>query len=73
MEEVARRGLPATIFVAPKFLGGAGFWWDELAGSAGPGLDDRLRAHALEALGGRHEAVMQWTGSNGHPPAPLQA
>ena len=29
-EELARRGLPATMFVPPAFVGGGDFWWDAL-------------------------------------------
>lgn len=30
LEELARRDLPATVFVSPGLLGGDGFWWDRL-------------------------------------------
>ncbi|NUO64186.1 MAG: polysaccharide deacetylase family protein [Gemmatimonadaceae bacterium] len=29
--ELARRGMPATMFVPPAFVGGGEFWWDALA------------------------------------------
>jgi peptidoglycan/xylan/chitin deacetylase (PgdA/CDA1 family) len=64
VEELARRGLPATIFVAPAFVGGHSFWWDALMdrGASGRafvefretvlelyrGEDQRIRAHAFE-------------------------
>lgn len=50
--ELARRGLPATIFVAPAFVGGRSFWWDALAGPGEEGIDERFRACALELDGG---------------------
>jgi peptidoglycan/xylan/chitin deacetylase (PgdA/CDA1 family) len=56
MPELARRGLPSTLFVAPGLLGRRSFWWDELAGNAG-GLAPELREHALEIWEGRHELV----------------
>jgi peptidoglycan/xylan/chitin deacetylase (PgdA/CDA1 family) len=62
--ELERRGLPATVFVAPGLLGSAP-WWDELAGPEG--LDPGVRAHALEVLGGRPAAVRAWAESAGIP------
>ena len=58
VEELARRSLQATMFVAPAFLGGAGFWWDALP----MGDDARVRTKALEEWRGvdaevRREAV----------------
>lgn len=36
LDELAERGLPATVFVSPGALGAEGFWWDQLAsGDAG--------------------------------------
>lgn len=59
VEELATRGLPATIFVAPGRLGGHAFWWDVLAGATGefPAHD---RGHVLTALAGRDESVRRW-------------
>jgi peptidoglycan/xylan/chitin deacetylase (PgdA/CDA1 family) len=57
--ELARRGLPGTIFVVPAFVDGGTYWWDELAADGAP-LDEPLRAHALDRLAGRHEAIMAW-------------
>lgn len=37
VRELERRGLPATIFVAPSLLGDQTFWWDALYGSTGKG------------------------------------
>jgi len=47
VEELARRGLPATIFVAPEFVGGSSFWWDILADTKAPRdqyVDFRIKA-----------------------------
>lgn len=60
--ELARRALPATIFVAPGLLGTIP-WWDALAGDAG--LDPAVREHALGPLGGRPDAVMAWAAEQG--------
>lgn len=62
--ELARRDLPATVFVSPAFLGGGSFWWDALAGDDGA-LPGDLRAHALTALGGRDAAVRAWAADRG--------
>lgn len=47
VEELARRNLPATVFVAPAFLGGRSFWWDAFADRRTGALDDPLRERAL--------------------------
>lgn len=67
--ELARLGLPATIFVAPAFVGGGNFWWDALA--ADSGLDEVLRAEALDALKGRDAAIRAWAAGRGIPARPL--
>jgi peptidoglycan/xylan/chitin deacetylase (PgdA/CDA1 family) len=48
---LARRGLPATIFLAPGLLDGATFWWDECADPV-LGLPPDVRARALDELQG---------------------
>lgn len=63
MPELARRRLPATIFVAPAFIGGRAFWWDSLADSSGRGLEPIARQHVLTALAGDSDAAMQWAAS----------
>lgn len=60
--ELVSRGLPATVFVAPAFLGGRSFWWDALSGSRGEGLPAEIRTHALDALAGRDDDVRAWAG-----------
>ena len=49
--ELARRGLPATMFVPPGLLDDRSFWWDDLADPVN-GLADDLRARALGELRG---------------------
>ena len=65
--ELAARGLPATIFVAPAFVGGSNFWWDSLAvpDEAEPGED--VRQHALSELGGSDARVREWAASRSLP------
>lgn len=65
VEELARRGMPATIFVAPAFLDGKSFWWDALATPAG--LDPGIRSRALTDLAGRDESVRDWASREGVP------
>ncbi|MBC7790332.1 MAG: polysaccharide deacetylase family protein [Anaerolineae bacterium] len=51
-QEIAARSLPATIFVAPAFVGGGTFWWDELATPATRGIDPAFRVRALREMRG---------------------
>lgn len=64
VEELARRAMPATVFVAPKFLGGGTFWWDELADPVTGILAPSLRETALGQLKGRHDEIVAWAGHN---------
>jgi peptidoglycan/xylan/chitin deacetylase (PgdA/CDA1 family) len=66
MQELRRRGLPATVFVAPGRMGGQTFWWDTLA-SPTTGLSTSLRDYALEHAQGREETIMEWARQNNHP------
>lgn len=63
VDELARRSLPATIFVAPGFVDGGTFWWDALA-DAGT-LPDALRHEALTTAGGDDGAVRRWAAARG--------
>lgn len=54
--ELARRGLPSTVFVAPGLLGHRSFWWDELANTS-EGLPNEVREAALGIDAGRHERI----------------
>lgn len=72
LDELARRNMPSTVFVAPGILGTPGCWWDLLADGDGA-LAPGLRRHALEELGGRHASVMAWAGEQALPTADLPA
>jgi peptidoglycan/xylan/chitin deacetylase (PgdA/CDA1 family) len=56
--ELHRRGLPATLFVAPGLLGRQTFWWDEVACAAGgDGVAAALRRRALVEWAGRGDRI----------------
>jgi len=71
VEELTKRGLPATVFVPPGLLGSEGFWWDRLAPRDGRGLDPRIRDHALGHLQGKSEAIFAWARDEGMEVADL--
>lgn len=62
--EVVSRGLSATVFVTPAFLGGRSFWWDALAER--DGLPEALRVQALEQLQGKDARVRAWASAGAH-------
>jgi peptidoglycan/xylan/chitin deacetylase (PgdA/CDA1 family) len=55
--ELARRGLPATVFVAPEFVGGGVFWWDRIALPKDPLAHAHFRQRALTECAGRDQPV----------------
>jgi peptidoglycan/xylan/chitin deacetylase (PgdA/CDA1 family) len=59
VRELAKRNLPATIFVAPGQLDGHVFWWDALA-DGNDTLDPIMRHHALHELFGADDMVRAW-------------
>jgi len=63
--ELAKRGLPATLFVVPGFLGKGPFWWDALAVQSG--VDPVLRGRALDELSGKDREVRGWAVGQGIP------
>lgn len=67
LPELARRGLPATMFVAPQMLDGSSFWWDQLADPLAGVLPANLRRVAMEGLEGRQTLVGAWAAANGLP------
>ena len=70
VDELSRRGLPATIFTAPGLLGGHAFWWDALA-DPGSGLAGDLRRQGLEELCGQDAAIRARAQANGRPACDL--
>ena len=67
LPELARLGIPATVFVAPAFVDGDAFWWDRISPPHSAGPDDRIRDHALWALKGRQNEIEAWAHSEGLP------
>ncbi len=65
LPELARLGVPATVFLAPAFVDGPSFWWDALAASAGVTLNETARNHALWKLGGEQERIREWASEAG--------
>lgn len=63
LPELARRGLPATVFVAPGLLGRDGCWWDLLADPGTGTLPEGERDHVLRTLRGDQAAAMAWQGA----------
>jgi len=58
LEELGRRGLPATVFVSPAFVeSGDSFWWDDLASRYGGAIPADVRDEALHAQQGDDGAV----------------
>lgn len=65
--ELQARGLPATIFVTPSFVGGASFWWDRFARADGQGLEPRWREQALREFRGMDAEITAWAASAARP------
>ena len=65
VRELARRDVPATVFVCPAFLGGRSFWWDVLACAEGGRLDPEIRHAAIVQLRGDTDAVEEWAAGRG--------
>lgn len=71
LPELARRSMPATVFVAPGLLGSAGCWWDLLASPDTGTLPRSDREHILTALEGDGAAALRWSGARGGTPRSL--
>lgn len=69
VEEVVKRGMPATIFACPGLLGGRAFWWDQLAGGFDGVLPSDVRDTSLWHLAGRQDAILAWAEERGLSPA----
>ena len=57
VDELVKRRMPATIFVAPGLLGSV-TWWDVLAARGSGVIAEDVRQNALFALGGRTDAIL---------------
>ena len=64
VQELVKRGLPATIFVAPGHLNGHVYWWDALSHGR-TSLDESIRDHALHGLSGSDQRVRSWASDLG--------
>jgi len=71
VRELAKRNLPATIFVAPGRLNGHVFWWDALS-HENEALDASVRHHALHELAGSDERVRAWAAGAALPISDIQ-
>jgi peptidoglycan/xylan/chitin deacetylase (PgdA/CDA1 family) len=71
IDELVHRGLPATLFVAPAFLGGRSFWWDAVGASQEGGLPEPVREAALRECGGKDALVREWARRQSLPMADL--
>lgn len=58
VEELVKRGLPATIFVPPALLNDGVFWWDALTPEGTPGLAPEVRDDALLRMAGKGKEIL---------------
>lgn len=65
VDALQKRGLPATIFVAPEFCSGRRFWWDGLADADAEAPSREQREYALTELKGRTDNVERWAQAQG--------
>ncbi len=72
-DELAERGLPATVFAAPSLLGDRSLWWDQLARPGDGVLTAADRRHALEDCAGETGSVIRWAESQARRPVSLPA
>lgn len=63
LPEMAARGIPATVFVAPGLLGGASPWWDLLADETGS-IDPDLRNRCLNEMAGDTSRILAFARPN---------
>lgn len=73
LRHVVARALPATVFVAPAFVGGRFFWWDVVTQAGAPGPTESLRKFALEECRGMDDVVRQWAEGSGYRLSALPA
>jgi peptidoglycan/xylan/chitin deacetylase (PgdA/CDA1 family) len=63
--EMARRGLPATVFAVPGLIGRQVFWWDAYVNARHGMTPSAFRSLAVEELGGDDRAVTAWAQHRG--------
>lgn len=71
VQELARRGMPATIFVAPALLGGRALWWDAFLNGGDEPAAEEFRERALQVLRGEEAAIREWVCRSGRREAPV--
>lgn len=57
VDELQKRGIPATMFVAPGCLGDQTFWWDRLAVPSLGEIEPAVRHRALHQLAGQGHRI----------------
>jgi peptidoglycan/xylan/chitin deacetylase (PgdA/CDA1 family) len=62
VEELTKRGMPATFFVAPGLIDSVS-WWDTLAERTNGAISGDARRQFLETLGGKADSVLRWANS----------
>jgi peptidoglycan/xylan/chitin deacetylase (PgdA/CDA1 family) len=62
LEELTKRGMPATYFVAPGLIDSVS-WWDTLAERTNGAISGDTRKQVLETLGGNADSVLRWANS----------
>jgi len=71
LPELAARGLPSTVFVAPGLLGSSGPWWDQLSAPGTGAIPMHVRDAALVELAGEEARILEAAAARGWPRTPL--
>lgn len=58
IEELAKRDLPATVFVTPGYLGDKAFWWDLMTPPGEAGMPNETRNMYLSEMQGMGERII---------------
>jgi peptidoglycan/xylan/chitin deacetylase (PgdA/CDA1 family) len=69
--ELARRSMPATIFVPPGFVNGGVFWWDALTPDDAAGLPAAERERALHEMAGQGARILAHAARSSRAPVLL--
>jgi peptidoglycan/xylan/chitin deacetylase (PgdA/CDA1 family) len=69
LKELASRGLPSTVFVAPGLMRRPWCWWDAFAHVLRDGAHPRTRF--LDDLAGDADEISAWSERRGHTPSAL--